>query len=54
MPRLRRQLPLDGGDVLVGGDLLRDDENVLGVRGLIALEKGPEVLRPVLQRLTPA
>jgi len=54
VPRLRRELPHDGGDVLVGGDLLRDDENVLGVRGAIALEKGAEVLLALLQRLTPA
>jgi hypothetical protein len=52
--RLRRQLPHDGGDVLVGRDFVPDDEDVLGVRGLIALEKAPEVLLPLLQRLTPA
>jgi hypothetical protein len=51
---LRRQLPDDGGDVLVGGDFLPDDEDVLGVRGLVALEKDAEVLRALLQRLTPA
>jgi hypothetical protein len=51
---LGRQLPHDGGDVLVGGDFLPDDEDVLGVRGLIALEKRAEVLLPLLQRLTPA
>lgn len=54
MSSLRRELPHDGGDVLVGGDFVPDDEDVLGVRGLIALEKGAQVLLAVLQRLTPA
>jgi hypothetical protein len=41
---LRRERPQDRGDFLVGGHLVIQDQNVVGVLGAVALEEAMEVL----------
>ena len=41
---LRRERPEDRGDVLVGRDLVLEDQDVVGVLGPVALEKAVEIL----------